>query len=111
MLCAEKDRVRSKPYIVNIFYDVIIRYGHKIVLFGVPVTWCAYNENGLVGESRHTRFWCLQRDCACNECVYGEYLFWDTVSGRLHLPLNNSWCGGTRMLILLVVGGLNWGVS
>lgn len=42
------------------FHDVIIRYGYKIALFGVRITWCAdaCNEGDLAGEIRNTRFLC-----------------------------------------------------
>ena len=35
------------------FYDVLTRYRHRIVPFGMPVTWCAraYNGEDLAGES------------------------------------------------------------
>ena len=55
-------------------YDVMTRYGHKIALFCVHKTWCAsaYNKDDLTKESRDTRFWCLERDCAYNEYAYNE---------------------------------------
>ena len=45
---------------VSIFYDVIIRYGHKMA-FSVPVTFCAsaQHEDDLAGRSGSTRFWSL----------------------------------------------------
>ena len=61
----------------GMFYDVIIRYRHRIALFCVPVTGVlvsAYNEDDLAGESWYTRFWFLYSDCAYNECANNELL-------------------------------------
>ena len=54
-------QTRDQICYFSMFDDVIIRFWHKIALFGVPITWCAsaYNEEDLAGESWYTRFWCL----------------------------------------------------
>ena len=58
------------------FYDVILRYRHKIEVFFVSITRCAiaYNEDDVAGESWYTRFWFLWRDCANKEYLL-DFMF------------------------------------
>ena len=70
---------------VIMFYDVIIRYTHRIALFGVLAMWCAYNEDDLAGESWYPRCWCSERDCAYNEyLLYTESVLLLVASTCLH---------------------------